>query len=267
MESAACRYEIHVKHAKEQLVKQIKELRSKDQLSEAILTALSTDEQVPEILQRLRKGETYDSIVEWLERAPTSPDGTITSREATVDSHRDTSDQEAGRHAFTNRPSPSHTSQSPWTSLTNTNAILDHLFQLYFAWVHPVHTIFDEGYFVRDYRAYSGPFCSAILVHAICAMACHLHTPSDSDEMDYDTLGNNFTEFVRANLNPNDNSCANIQAFAIMFLVDCARGKSLRGARYLEMAHQGLSSVVMLNTPGFSDVLRTTSSGIGILSM
>lgn len=48
----------------------MKELRAKVYSKEVILGALSTDEQAPEILQRLKNGETYDSIVEWLGRAP-----------------------------------------------------------------------------------------------------------------------------------------------------------------------------------------------------
>ncbi|KAG4411109.1 hypothetical protein IFR04_015755 [Cadophora malorum] len=58
-----CIYENRVKHAKEELVKIIKELRAKEHLIEQILQALSTDEKVPEILKSLRNSETYGNIV------------------------------------------------------------------------------------------------------------------------------------------------------------------------------------------------------------
>jgi hypothetical protein len=61
-----CVYDARINYVKEELVKQIKELKAKYHLSELIPGALSTDEQVPEILQRLKAGEAYRSISEWL---------------------------------------------------------------------------------------------------------------------------------------------------------------------------------------------------------
>ncbi|PVH71891.1 hypothetical protein DL98DRAFT_88046 [Cadophora sp. DSE1049] len=46
VETSECIYEIHIKHPKEELVEQIKELRAKDHMTEQILQALSTNEKV-----------------------------------------------------------------------------------------------------------------------------------------------------------------------------------------------------------------------------
>jgi hypothetical protein len=211
VETSECIYEIHIKHAKEELVKQIKDLRAKDHMTEQILQALSTDEKVPEILERLKNGETYESIVEWLGRAPIDDFETLSPR-LSQHSTFEASDYEMSGVASTR-----------WTTVTSNTAVLDHLFQLYFAWVHPVHTLFSEGHFVDNYKRQSGNYCSSNLVNAICAMACHLHT-AEGDDLDFDQFGTDFSDAVRSDIDADDKSIATIQAFAVMFLVECARG-------------------------------------------
>ena len=94
-------------------------------MTEQILQALSTDEQVPEILDRLKNGETYESIVEWLGRAPMDDYETLSPR-LSQHSTFEASDHEMAGVSPTN---------FRWTSVTSNTAVLDHLFQLYFAWV------------------------------------------------------------------------------------------------------------------------------------
>jgi len=190
-ETSECIYEIHIKHAKEELVKQIKELRAKDHLTEQILQALSTDEKVPEILERLKNGETYESIVDWLGRTPMEDFETLSPRESQHSTF------EASDHEM------SGSSNFKWTSVTADSAILDHLFQLYFSWVHPVHTLFHEGHFVDSYKRQSDHFCSSVLVNAICAIACHLHSVADGDDIDFERLGTEFKDAVRESIDAN----------------------------------------------------------------
>jgi hypothetical protein len=86
-----------------------------------------------------------------------------------------------------------------WTSVTSDPALLDHLFQLYFSWVHPVHTLFSEGHFVDSYRRQSNQYCSSILVNSMCAMACHLCTNPEAAEVHFELLGYSFlTPFLPA---------------------------------------------------------------------
>ncbi|KAF8861070.1 hypothetical protein BDZ45DRAFT_286779 [Acephala macrosclerotiorum] len=256
LETSECIYEIHIKHAKEELVKQIKELRVKDHLTDQILHALSTDEKVPEILERLKHGETYESIVEWLGRSPMEDLETLSPRES-QHSTFETSDHEMGGVS----------AASKWTTITSDTAVLDHLFQLYFAWVHPVHTLFDEGHFVDCYKRQLDDYCSSVLVNAICAMACHLHPAVEGEEVDFEQLGAEFSEAMRIEIDPVGKRITTIQAFAVMFLVDCARANGLRASSYLRIATNNLRSVVPRDTEGFGEVWKNTVRGVRNLNV
>jgi hypothetical protein len=238
------------------LVKQIKELRAKDHLTEQILQALSTDEKVPEILDRLKNGEAYETIVEWLGRSTIDDYETMSPRE----SQHSTFEPED--HEMSGLPS-----SFSWTSVSSENAVLDHLFQLYFAWVHPVHTLFSEGHFVDGYKRQSKIYCSSVLVNAICAMACHLHTTGEGDETDFDQLAGDFGDAVRTSIDPDDLTITTIQAFAVLFLVDCARGNGLRAFSYLQIATASLSAVTYQEIDGFEEVWKNTVRGIRNLNM
>jgi hypothetical protein len=249
------------------LIKQIKDLKSKDRLAEQIFSALSSDDQVPEILQRLKNGETHHAIVKWLGQAPlddfdpTSPETSVHSNSAIEGSEQEmtgikTTDNFEDRHIV------------HWTTVTVTKAITDHLFQLFFTWVHPVHTLFSEGHFADSYKNHRrGQYCSSILVNAICAMACHLHTGLGTDQMAIEQLQTDFLTALWSEIDPSDQNLPTTQAFAIMFLIDCARGQGLKASTYLKVATEGLSNVATIDLDDFSDVLKVTSRGIGCLNV
>jgi hypothetical protein len=92
VKTSLCVCEIHIKHAKEDLVEHIKELRAR---------------------------QTYDSIVELLGRAPLEEHDICSLRES-QDSKFEASDHEMGGIS----------SMFCWTSVTSDLAVLDHLFQL-----------------------------------------------------------------------------------------------------------------------------------------
>ncbi|KAH8586833.1 hypothetical protein B0O99DRAFT_695099 [Bisporella sp. PMI_857] len=254
IETSECIYEVHIKHAKEELVKQIKELMAKDHLTDQILQALSTEEQVPEILSRLKKGETYEAIVSWLGRSSIEEDGEFSpggsqSQQSMFDSPDHDMDG-ANLTAFR------------WSSVTSDTAILDHLFQLFFAWIHPVHTLFSEGRFVDSYKHQSKTYCSAMLVNAICAMACHLHSSSDGDVVDFEQLGRDFSDAARSAIDVEDTSITTAQAFAVMFLIESTRTDALRASSYLKFATSILSKVDYSEVDGFQEVWKSTSQGV-----
>jgi len=228
---------------------------TKDHLTDQILQALSTEEQVPEILSRLKEGESYESIVAWLGRSSID----VMSPRESYSSVLDTSDHEMGGVS-------SATFQ--WTRVTSDAGVLDHLFQLYFAWVHPVHTLFSEGHFVDSYKRQSNVYCSSILVNALCAMACHLHTVSDTDEVDFEHLGRDFSDAVRADIDYGDRSITTIQASAVMFLVLSARSEALRAASYLKLATTNTSHLEYPpDTEGFEEVWKNTVRGVRNLNV
>ena len=220
-------------------------------MTQPILRALSADQHASEILRRLKNGDTYESIVEWL--GP-SEGGDVTSPTSSQHSALEHSDQEMD----------STTSTFHWTTVTSDSRALDHLFQLYFAWVHPVHTLFSEGHFVDSFRTNSRLYCSTVLVNAMCALACHLHTNAEPDESEQ--LGKRFSDAVRADMDPHNGAVTTIQAFAVMFLVECARGSGLRASSYLKVAISLLSTVEVLEGDGFKEVLRNTRRGLRCLN-
>ena len=239
------------------MVKQIKELKAKDHLTEQILQAICNDDNVPEILDRLKNDETYESIVEWLGRSPME-DFEIVSPRDSQHSPFEASDHEMGGI---------NSVTFQWTTVASDTGVLDHLFQLYFAWVHPVHTLFSEGHFVDSYKRQSEIYCSSILVNAICAMACHLHSRADADDVDFEQLGREFSNAVRSSIDAEDRNITTIQAFAVMFLVDCGRGNGLRASSYLDIATSNLSRPAFLDIDGFSEVWKNTVRGVRSLTV
>jgi len=241
-------------------VKQIKDLKERDNKLEQILHALSLNEHVPEILHGLRNGHTYESIVDFLGQS--SIDGVDGSDGVDGDgidghSHSPQFSQSSDRGL----PS-SKASSFQWTPIIADTAILEHLFQLYFAWIHPVHTLFSEAHFTDCYRNRTLEFCSTALVNAICALACHLHTQDESDEMDFEQLESDLSEAVRSTIDPDNRDLCTTQAFAVLFLLECARGQCLRASPYLNIASSNLSEVVIQNIPGFLLVVHSTTQGI-----
>ncbi|KFZ23093.1 hypothetical protein V502_02425, partial [Pseudogymnoascus sp. VKM F-4520 (FW-2644)] len=69
-ETTPCVYKVHIKHAKEELVKQIHELRAKNKLNERVIKALQSGDKVPDIPRALSSGDSPESIVESLGRQP-----------------------------------------------------------------------------------------------------------------------------------------------------------------------------------------------------
>jgi hypothetical protein len=225
-------------------VKQIKGLEAKDLVKRHILCALSADKNVPEILRRLKNGDPYDSIAEWL---IVSEGSGVTSPALSNHSVAYSSDQEMDGTA-------------DWTSVVGDPSILDHLFRLYFAWVHPVHTLFSEGHFVNSFRNKTNTYCSSVLVNAICAMACHLNEDADLDESE--ELSRRLLDAVGAEIDPQDGTLSTVQAFAVMFLVDCARGNSLKASSYLRVATSLLFKIQPLDDESFRRVYRDTARGL-----
>ncbi|XMA13676.1 hypothetical protein WAI453_006467 [Rhynchosporium graminicola] len=82
-----CVYEIHIKIAKVELVKQIKALQAKNNVVERILKALTHDEKESQILKRLKTGDTYDSIVEWLGHSSAVDFETLSSQKSYLPSY------------------------------------------------------------------------------------------------------------------------------------------------------------------------------------
>jgi hypothetical protein len=238
-------------------MKQIRELRTKNQLSERILRTLQSSEKAPDILRALNNGESIESIAESLgrtgleEQEGLSPIGSPSSLVGG-------SEYELDAQVM---------SGFSWTTVTHDSATFDHLFQLYFAWVHPVSTLFSEGHFVDAYQHQRQRHCSSPLVNAMCALACHYHTQSEDSELDSDQLGAHFAEAFLAGFEPDDKSITTIQAAAVMFLVELGRGFGLRASSYLRLATESIAELSASSNDELSSVLKQTIQGIRCLNV
>jgi hypothetical protein len=244
-------YEVHVKHAKEELVRQLKRAKARNHELEQILDAVARGERAPEIVERLQRGASHQSIAAWLGHA--AAEEWESSRASPFANLLEADEGEA---ALTS-------DQARWTTVTPNAALLRHLLRLYFAWVHPTHTLLDQDRFTTCYHHLDSRFCTAGLVNAMCALACHLHAPDEPDEPDLDELARHFYEAALSNLSPAEGGLTTAQAFAVMFLVECARGQSLRGSSYLRIASQLLLDV----DDRHPELLRISAHGIHALQV
>lgn len=260
METSQCVYEIHLRDAKEELIKYINELKEKDRLTGRILDALSSDETVSEILYQLQNGYPYKDIVEWLDQS-LPEDSDMPPSRSTVEDH----DHEMGGLGSTS---------SLWLPTTTVPdpAIIDYLFQLYFRLVHPVHPVFNKDRFLDSYRLHSEDFCSSILVNAICAMACHLHPTTNGSkttgsEIDFEELGVGFRDTVRSEIDTQNGAITTVQTLTVMFLVDLSRSNALRASSYLKIASNIVPEIKILDIEGFHESWIETVRGLQNLNM
>lgn len=238
-------------------MKQIHDLRAKNRLSERVFNVLRSSERAPDILRALNNGESVESIAESLGRTSIeeqdgfSPIGSPSSVIAG-------SEYELATRKLTG---------FSWTTVTHDSATLDHLFQLYFAWVHPASTLFSERLFVMSYTHQKQGYCSSPLVNAICALGCHFHTQSEDSELDSDQLGVRFSEAFLAGFDPDDKSITTIQAAAVMFLVELGRGFGLRASSYLRLATESIAELSASPGDEVPAVLKNTIQGIRCLNV
>lgn len=216
------------------MAKEINELRAQEKKYEKIFSTLASgSEHTPSILRWLQDGTSVPTIVESLsaltEDLPDSHiEGSLSPRYSTYSGGVDSPDHGMG---FTSEG-------LHWTTVTTDERVFRHLFSLYFSWVHPVHTLFNEGLFVNSYQTNSDKHCSHALVNAICAMACQLHTRQGNfkDHVDYDSLGNLFMDSARSLVRPEVEHLTTVQALTIMFLFDYSRSQGHRASTYLRIA-------------------------------
>lgn len=197
-----CTYELHVKTAKEELVRKIKQLElendqlkadviDKDVWIQSITELFSFGAPGTSVLERLKDhGELHDALVTALSSVPQTTRHEIVSpidgRDSDADEDEDMSDGD--------------TSPSRWTRVTEDDDKIHHLMALYFAWVHPAHMFFSEQHFIDSFRSHDGRYCSAALVNAICALGSRYCVDKDGNEVAIKRLGERFTQQVHVEL-------------------------------------------------------------------
>ncbi|KAF5877651.1 putative c6 transcription protein [Botrytis fragariae] len=251
LQAGECFYETHTKIVKEKLVESLKESHAINRMAEQVFESLAVADDEREILNRIRNRDSIQDIAKWLE--------------TTVD----VKEQLSTLRINDNEVDGLETSDFHWTTVTADEDVLHHLFSLYFTWVHPSHSLFNEQHFVNSMQNNSDEFCSPLLFNAICTMACYLHTILESDKTNYKELGQKFADMVKHNIDAEDMSLMTIQAFAILFLIDCAQGYGMNASAYLEVASNSLMNLeqIGLVSEAYRQVWRDTVVGINNLNI
>lgn len=225
-------------------------MREEGARQRTILETIGSNGHDREIISRLRKGDSLQTIAEWLHHE--NPDfvrglGPPATHRRLIDvvklyEMQCQVEDDLSRQSL----SPSE-AEIPWTKVTISHKLIEHLFDLYFTWVHPVHMLFSELDFKNDFRENMETNCSASLVNAICAMGCGLLEGEDvgdrRNRIDAATLRDGFMNEARATLTPDSYAyMTSIQTLAIMFLVELGSGKARKAIGYLRSAVDNLKN-------------------------
>ena len=170
-----CVYEATARVAKEKLLRETDELRRQNALSDQILHALRSDHQVPTILQLLKDQESLAVIAKVAISPSVEPsvisgssvrnEGVLLQRLESEDCHS---------------PAPATMPNSVgrrWIAASYDRRLIKHLFFLYWTQVHPAYLLFNMEQFIEGFEEGKEEHCSAFLVAAVCAAACHLLGP------------------------------------------------------------------------------------------
>ena len=219
-------------------------LREEGASQRIILETIGKNGHDREIIRRLRGGDSHQSIADWLlQENPDFAQGLEqpTTHHRLIDVVKLYELQYQQDDGFARKsPNPSE-AESPWTRVTISHRLIGHLFSLYFTWVHPVHMLFSEMDFKRDFREKLQTNCSASLVNAVCAMGCNLLDSEDVGDrrsrIDATTLRDGFMNEARETLTPTSYGyMTSVQALAVMFLVDLSSGQARKAIGYLRSA-------------------------------
>ncbi|KAL8690591.1 MAG: hypothetical protein Q9218_003995 [Villophora microphyllina] len=275
--SLDCRYEPHTKTHKEFLLQEIANLRRdntrlksiNEEVSEDVLDLRQKNEGLEasqqwqqlildeigrnghdrEIIRKLRSGETTESIARWL----TQQEPISRNIHKVPPDHRSLLDiVNAFEHHYQGEEEQRHGGEesdslgSQWTEVSSSQTLIQHLFSLYFTWVHPVHMLFSESGFKDSFHAGDETYCSPALVNAVCSMACHLMDEGDVEEEtgDVATLANGFMNQARQEVLPRGTmQLPSVQALAVMYLAELSNGKARSAIGYLRASTEYLKVV------------------------
>lgn len=163
--------------AKQDMQREINELRQKNVLSTQILDALRSNRQVPAILDLLKDQEDLGLVANFAKSCRATPSGDDSSSAATENTLQGSSDGiSSGTVTGVKQepsPPPDQFVHRPTTSLL----LIKHLLSLYWTWIHPAYPLFNMEFFIGDYMTGAEEHSSALLVAAVCAAACDLLSP------------------------------------------------------------------------------------------
>ncbi|MCJ1389446.1 hypothetical protein MMC18_002303 [Xylographa bjoerkii] len=237
-----CRYDLHIKTQKQEMIHKIHQLESSYSYIEQIIRALSSDENGEDIINRLRNGQSYQSVAESLGQSPLGSLSGLGNLSPTSQRNFTMAINDYDKDATRERGmNTGPFSGGEWTTVTTDHTLINHLLTLYFTWVHPVHMLFSRPHFMASFVNRVDIYCTSALVNAICAMACHLFDPSHDEGFEADLnpkdLREQFMKEARRQVqDAPSKKLAIVQTYAVLFLVDLSSGRGANSASYIRLA-------------------------------
>jgi hypothetical protein len=261
----SCQYELHIKTAKEELVRKIRDLeganeqlqtdvKEKDAWIRTMTEMFAPGTTGSTFLQQLRaEGSSYHALISALSAPPQVtrfPESSTGFRGSDSDEMMESDDEAPSR----------------WTSVTQDDQRIHHLMALYFAWIHPVHMFFSERHFIDSFKARNRTYCSPALVNAICALGSRYCIARGGNEVAITRLGDRFTQQVWADLRAEKSMTpVSLVVYAIMFLVQVSAGQARDAFSHLRLAVDSLADI---DRDGWSDeAFQVTFFGIQTVNM
>ncbi|KAI9750970.1 MAG: hypothetical protein M4579_006230 [Chaenotheca gracillima] len=242
------------------------ELARQNQLRDEILKAvLRSDVIRAEVQPRITRGDDLESILETVqELSRRGQDEKSSSKEPLAPAEM----MEYEMENIANQAKASLFAKHKWTTVIDDLVLINHLFELYFTWVHPIHMLFSESLFREGFQSdRTGGYCTSALVNVICAVACDFLQSPAGDEAgaaypDIDEMRESLAVEGRALIKSQDEvELTRIQAIAVLALSESNAGQGSRAASLIKLA----SIELLRATPHVSaqdDVWEISSWGI-----
>ncbi|CAK4033896.1 Nitrogen assimilation transcription factor nit-4 [Lecanosticta acicola] len=252
-----CTYDADSDHRRKGALK--RDIRSLQQQNSALDVIVASLKSLPEndsiaLLHSLRGDANPDELAESLRSnvrlpasfAPQTLEADLAQSVTTQPSVANTYDnlayrpvQPLSRHSSEsssyepNTPSTISSEQpGSWFRTPQDPEFVEHLLDLYRCWVHPFYAFVSWDHFVHDMGRGKTDFCSAMLVNAILAFACHYSDRSQArvDPTDSGTAGDRYYAEAKRLLDMTETpSLTAVQALGIMGLRETSAGRDSNG--------------------------------------
>jgi hypothetical protein len=249
-----CHYDADSDHRRKGALK--RDIQSLQQQNDALdvivasLRALPVDEAIS-LFHSLRSDTSPDALADALRNNVKLPPS-FASQTLEADFARQISPAPT-KSRFDKKPLPlsreSSTDDSPSISSTATPAeppavwfaapedaeLVQHLLNLYFCWVHPFYQLFSRDHFLHDMGRGRTEFCSAMLVNALLAIACHYsdRPAARTAGGGSNTAGDHFFAEAKRLLDRTEKpSLTTVQALGIMSVREASQGRDSNGYQY-----------------------------------
>ncbi|KEQ57679.1 uncharacterized protein M437DRAFT_79547 [Aureobasidium melanogenum CBS 110374] len=234
-----CSYDQDTDHRRKgALRKDIASLQNKNTVLDVIINSLCAlpEHEATALFHSLRRGERLDSLAEAISGGDTEklqalvtdlpgPDGTPGATSDTqAPSTRNESSRSPADGKWNDAGSQSAAAEglSSWFRIPQDAEFVDHLLNLYFCWSHPFFCFFSKSHFLRDMARGSTKYCSALLVNAVCSVACQYSDRPAACERAGDYF---FGEAQRLAENISALELTSVQAMAVMAVREGSAGR------------------------------------------